>query len=274
MESTFKSVAVERTGAVAEVVLLGPGKGNAMGPDFWEELPRVWTQLDADPEVRCVLLRGSGKAFTYGLDLMAMMEHLGPSLSGDNQAKERLALRDLIRRMQDACEGAARCRKPVVAAVHGWCLGGGMNLISACDVRLCSADARFSVREVRIGITADLGVLQRLPRIVGEGHARELALTGADVDAERALRMGLVSQVLPTPEALLEAARAMARTIADNPPTVVQGVKQVMEFCADKSVEDGLRFMAVWNAAFLQSRDLLEAFAAFAEKRPPVFKGE
>jgi enoyl-CoA hydratase len=275
MESTaFESVQVERVGHVAEVTLLGPGKGNAMGPAFWAELPQVWARLDADPEVRCVLLKGSGKHFTYGLDLMAMLESLGPKLTGENLAKERLELRDVILRMQGACEGAARCRKPVVAAVQGWCLGGGVNLIAACDVRLASADARFSVREVKIGITADLGALQRLPRLIGEGNARELALTGADFDAARALRMGLVSQVFDTPEALLEGARAVARQIADNPPTVVQGIKQVMEYCADKSVEDGLRFMAVWNAAFLQSRDVLEAFAAFAEKRPPVFKGE
>jgi enoyl-CoA hydratase len=274
MDTPMSAVRVERSGAVAEVTLLGPGKGNALGPDFWAQMPGVWTALDADPAVRCVLLQGSGPHFTYGLDLMAMLESLGPRLSGDNQAKERLELRELIRHMQDACEGAARCRKPVIAAVHGWCIGGGVNLIAACDVRLASADARFSLREVKLGITADLGALQRLPRIVGEGVARELALTGADIDAARAERVGLVNQVLPSPEALREAACAMAHAIADNPPTVVQGIKQVMDYCADKSVEDGLRYAALWNAAFLQSRDLLEAFAAFAEKRPAHFRGE
>ena len=134
-------------------------------------------------------------------------------------------------------------------------------------------EIRAALREVRVGITADLGALQRLPRIIGEGNARELAYTGGDVDADRALQMGLVNQVFATPEELLAAARATARKIADNPPLVVQGAKQVMEYCADKSVADGLRYVAVWNSAFLQSHDLAEAFAAYAERRPPRFQG-
>lgn len=274
MTTAYQSLRIEQADGIAELVLTGPGKGNSLGPDFWREMPEALRALDADDSVRVILLRGDGAHFTYGLDLMAMTETLGPLILGEgNLALERTKLLQLIEKMQAATEGLARCRKPVLAAVQGWCIGGGIDLIAACDFRYCSREARFSLREVRVGITADLGALQRLPRIIGEGNARELAYTGGDVDAERALQMGLVNQVFATPEELLAAARATARKIADNPPLVVQGAKQVMEYCADKSVADGLRYVAVWNSAFLQSHDLAEAFAAFAERRPPRFQG-
>lgn len=274
MMKEYQSLRLEQADGIAEVVLIGPGKGNALGPDFWREMPEVLRALDADESVRVILLRGEGAHFTYGLDLMAMMESLGPLLVGEgNLALERTRLLQLIERMQSATEGLARCRKPVLAAVQGWCIGGGIDLIAACDFRYCSQEAKFSLREVRVGITADLGALQRLPRIIGEGNTRELAYTGGDIDASRALRMGLVNQVFSTPEDLLAEARATARRIADNPPLVVQGAKQVMEYCADKSVADGLRYVAVWNSAFLQSQDLAEAFTAYAERRPPRFQG-
>ncbi|RKH99363.1 crotonase/enoyl-CoA hydratase family protein [Corallococcus sp. AB038B] len=274
MDGTYKSLRIEKADGIAELVLTGPGKGNAMGPDFWREMPEALRALDADDDVRVLLVRGEGQNFTYGLDLMGMMESLGPLLTGEsNLALERSRLLKLIGEMQQATEGMARCRKPVIAAVHGWCIGGGMDLIAACDFRYCSQEAKFSLREVKVGIVADLGALQRLPRIIGEGNTRELAYTGGDVDAARALRMGLVNEVFPSPEALLTEARATARRIADNPPLVVQGAKQVMEYCADKSITDGLRYVAVWNSAFLQSLDLTEAFSAFAERRPPKFQG-
>jgi enoyl-CoA hydratase len=273
--AAYQSLRIEQADGIAELVLTGPGKGNSLGPDFWREMPEALRALDADDSVRVILLRGDGAHFTYGLDLMAMTETLGPLILGEgNLALERTKLLQLIEKMQAATEGLARCRKPVLAAVQGWCIGGGIDLIAACDFRYCSREAKFSLREVRVGITADLGALQRLPRIIGEGNARELAYTGGDVDAERALQMGLVNQVFATPEELLAAARATARKIADNPPIVVQGAKQVMEYCADKSVADGLRYVAVWNSAFLQSHDLAEAFAAFAERRPPRFQGK
>lgn len=273
METSYKSLRIERTGAVAELILTGPGKGNAMGPDCWRELPEVARELDADGSVRAIILRGSGSHFTYGLDVPAMSEVLAPLLFGEDDAALRTELLALIGRMQEATEGLARCRKPVIAAIHGWCIGGGMNLAAACDFRLCSQDARFSLREVKLAIVADVGALQRLPRLIGEGFTRELAYTGGDIDAARALGMGLVNEVFLTPDALLAAARERAQQIAANPPLVVQGCKQVLEYCADKSVADGLRFVSVWNSAFLRSKDLAEAFAAFLEKRPPNFQG-
>lgn len=267
------AVRVERRDAVAEVVLTGPGKANAMGPDFFREMPEVFAELDADDSVRAVIVRGDGKHFSAGLDIPAMMEDLGPLVMGENLAAQRTRLLAFIQKVQRAASCVAESRLPVVAAISGACIGGGVDLVSACDVRICSADARFSVREVRVAIVADLGSLQRLPRIIGDGHARQLALTGEDIDAKRAREIGLVNDVHDTPESLLEAARALAGRIAENPPLVVQGIKRVMNDTASMSVSDGLRHVALWNSAFLQSQDLGEAMSAFIERRPPRFTG-
>jgi enoyl-CoA hydratase len=269
-----KALRVTRDGAVAEVALCGPAKGNAMGPDLFRELPPVFGELDRDPEVRAVVLRGEGPHFCYGLDLMAMLGVLGPLVTGRPSAGQRAALLDLLRELQGAMEAVARCRKPVVCALHGWCIGGGLDLAAACDVRHASADAKFSLREVKLAIVADLGCLQRLPRIIGEGQTRELAFTGRNIDAAEALRIGLVNAMHASPDALLAAVRATAREIADNPPLAVQGAKQVLEWNDRLGVADGLRLVAQWNSAFLPSDDLLEAFTAFSEKRPPQFKGD
>lgn len=272
MSTEYKSLRIEKNKGVAEVVLIGPGKGNAMGPDFWREMPILFAELDRDDETRAVVIRGEGDNFSYGLDLMAMTSEIGAS--GKNLAAERTRLHDKVGEMQEACNRVADCRKPVIAAINGWCIGGGLDLISACDIRLASADARFSLREAKIAIVADLGSLQRLPAIIGQGHTRELAFTGKDINAARALQIGLVSDVYETPEGVLEAARQMAAEIAANPPLVVQGVKQVMNYCADKSVADGLRYVGVWNSAFMHSLDLVEAITAFRERRKPEFKGQ
>jgi enoyl-CoA hydratase len=166
------------------------------------------------------------------------------------------------------------CRKPVIAAVRGWCIGGGLDLIAACDIRLCSADARFSLREAKMAIVADIGSLQRLPPIIGEGYTRELAYTGKDIDAQRALRIGLVNEVHDSADELLAAARALAGEIAANAPLAVQGSKRVLNETQGKTVEEGLRYVALWNAAYLHTNDLSEAMRAFIEKRPPQFKGK
>ena len=274
MSNEYKAIRIDKSEGVAEVVLIGPGKGNAMGPDFWREMPDAFARLDRDDDVRVILVHGAGGHFSYGLDLAAMMGNLGQHFSGAaNLAAERTAMHDLVLEMQQAFDRVEACRKPVIAAVTGWCIGGGLDLIAACDIRLCSQDARFSLREVKVAIVADLGSLQRLPRIIGEGNTRELALTGKDISAERALRINLVNEVYETPEALMDGARATAREIAANPPLVVQGIKRVMNYCADKSVKDGLEYVAVWNSAFLQSHDLGEAMTAFMERRAPRFKG-
>lgn len=272
--SELEALGVKVDEGVAEVILLGPGKGNAMGPEMFRELALVFGELDRDPAVRAVIVYGSGDHFTFGLDLKSMMGQLGRFVMGPQMAGKRADLLDLIRELQGSADAVERCRKPVIAAISGWCIGGGLDLAAACDVRLCSADARFSLREVKLAIVADLGSLQRLPPIIGQGNTRELAFTGKDIDATRAAAINLVNAILPDRETLLGAARAMAREISDNPPLTVQGIKQVMSFTSSQSTEQGLRFVAAWNAAFLQSMDLNEAIAAFMEKRPARFKGQ
>lgn len=269
--TAYRSLRLEQRGYVAEIVLTGPGKGNAMGPDFWRELPEVCAALEQDDRVRAIIVRGEGKHFSYGLDLVAMMGDFAPHMSGQNLAPERTKLLDNVLRMQQTMTSVVDCRKPVIAAISGWCVGGGVDLISACDIRLCSMDARFSVREVKVAMVAEVGSLQRLPYIIGEGQTRELAFTGKDIDAERALRIGLVNDVYASQEQLLEAAYALATQIAENPPGVVQGVKRVLNERTKDAVADGLRYVALWNSAFLQSEDLKEAFTAFMERRTPTY---
>jgi enoyl-CoA hydratase len=274
MTANLVSLKVDIADGVAEVTLLGPGKGNAMGPDFWRELPIVFADLDRDEDVRAVVLTGSGANFSYGLDLPAMMGSWAELLGGPALAKPRTNFLDEVRTLQHAVTAIAACRKPVIAAVAGWCIGGGLDVIAAADIRLASADAKFSVREVKVAIVADLGSLQRLSGIVGEGHLRELAYTGRDITADRAEKINLVNDVYPDQEALLAAARRLAADIAANPPLVVQGVKDVLGSRREHDVAAGLRYVAAWNAAFLPSEDLGEAVQAFLERRPPEFNGK
>lgn len=270
----WKAFDVAVADGVAEVTLIGPSKGNAMGPDFWSELVPLFGALDTDPEVRAVVVTGSGKNFSYGLDLPAMAGDFGKVLAENAKAGPRTEFHDTIKRMQAGVNAVADCRKPVIAAVAGWCIGGGVDLITAADIRLASADAKFSVREVRVAIVADMGSLARLGGIVGEGHLRELAFTGRDIDATRAERIGLVNDVYADADAVLAAARDTAREIADLPPLVVQGTKTVLDHSRRAAVEDSLRYVAAWNAAFLPSEDLTEAITATFEKRPPKFQGK
>lgn len=277
--SAYESLAVEIKDNVAQVTLLGPGKGNAMGPAFWAEMPVVFAELDADPEVRAIVLNGSGKNFSYGLDLIAMGGMLpsvdgGSGSEGGASARPRAKFHTTVKRMQDSISAVADCRTPTIAAIHGWCIGGGVDLISAVDIRYASADAKFSVREVKLAIVADVGSLARLPYIISDGHLRELALTGKDIDAARAEKIGLVNEVLPDADATLAAAHATAAEIAANSPLTVRGVKDVLDEQRTDDVAASLRYVAAWNSAFLPSKDLGEGIKAMFEKRKPEFTGE
>jgi enoyl-CoA hydratase len=264
---------IHRDGGVATLWLANPAKRNAMGPAFWSELPRAMAELGADEGVRAVVIAARGPHFTTGLDLSSMTGTLGAGNDGRSEASKRRRMLEEIERLQASITSVADCPKPVVAAIHGYCLGGGVDLITACDVRVASADAVFSIRETRIAIVADVGTLQRLPGIVGRGIAAELALTGDDVPAERAQSIGLVNSVHPDAAATIAAAETLAKRIAGNSPLAVQGTKRVLRYCENKSVADGLAFVATWNAAFLASDDLKEAMTAFFEKRTPNYTG-
>src|SRR5580693_7951480 len=278
-------ISVERHGHVATVWLDRPEARNAMGPAFWEDLTSAMTELSADTAVRAVVVAARGPHFSVGLDLKAMSGVLtggdnrgadGQRAKGDgppSMALRAVAARAGVKRLQRSISTVADCPKPVIAAIHGYCIGGGVDLTSACDIRLASADAVFSVRETKVAIVADLGSLQRLPHIIGKGHVAELAFTGKDITAARAKEIGLVNDVFADPPGALAAARHLANEIAANSPLAVQGTKAVLAACEDRSVADGLDYVATWNAGFLGSDDLVEAMTAFMEKRPPEFKG-
>jgi enoyl-CoA hydratase len=279
-------ISVTREGSVATLWLDRAEARNALGPAFWAQLPSAVTQLGADPEVRAVVLAARGPHFSVGLDLKASASGLlgagsrgssehpgGGSEEPPSPALRTWRTRAEVLRMQASVTSLADCPKPVIAAVHGYCIGGGLDLIACCDIRLATADAIFSLRETKMAMVADLGSLQRLPGIIGSGALAELAYTAKDIDARRAEQIGLVNAVHPDTDALHRAAAELAAEIAANPPLAVQGTKAVLRACRDRSVAEGLDYVALWNAGMLQADDLGEALSAFIEKRAPMFRG-
>ena len=256
---------------IATVRLNRPDKANAMNATMWQDIRRAFDWLDGQPEVRVAVLRGEGKVFTAGIDLQ-MLATIGASLHQACEARGREALRRMILDLQDTLTSLERCRKPVLVAVHGACIGGGLDLIACADMRYASADAYFSIKEIDVGMTADVGTLQRLPRLVGEGMVRELAYTGRNFTADEALHMRLVNRVYPSREALHEGVHALAAQIAAKSPLSIRGTKEMITYARDHTVADGLNYVATWNAAMLMSQDLQEALAAGRDKRPPVFQ--
>jgi len=266
MEEPF--LKVEKSGNIAWLILNRPKQRNAMTMEFFEELPKLFEEFDKDGEVRVVVIRAEGNSFTAGLDLVAAQ-----ALLGDGSAAYRDWLFRKIRELQASMTAVEKCRKPVIAAIHGHCIGGGVDLTSACDMRIAAKDAVFSIRETRIGIIADIGTLQRVPRIIGEGWFRELALTGRDFTAGEALQMGFITRLCEDKEALFEEARKLAGEVAGLPPLAVQGVKEVANYGRDHGVKEGLTYVAQKNSAVVPNEDMIEAVAAFLEKRTPQFKG-
>jgi enoyl-CoA hydratase len=255
---------------VATVTLRGTAAGNAMGGMVFTELPALITALAHNPRTRAVVLRGAGDGFSVGLDLRWYLPKYRRTMRpGEGLPQVRAQLLADAASMQTSISAVGASRLPVIAAVHGSCVGAGLDLVSACDIRIASADAFFSLREVHIGLVADLGSLQRLPRIIGAGHTRELALTGRDLSATEAHAMGLVTRVLPTPARLFDAADELAGQVAAHPPHVVAGIRQVLDHTLDLPLSQGLRHVAVWNAAFMPSPEL-PGLLAQAMRAPPV----
>jgi enoyl-CoA hydratase len=279
---------IETSGHTATVFLNRPEKRNALGEAFFAELPQVMAGLGADPDVRVVVIAARGPAFTVGLDLTSFAGLAGgaPNAAGGtggdsgglrgvsrSAAAGAARIRRDVLRLQDSISSISECPKPVIAAVHGYCIGGGIDLISACDMRVASADAVFSVRETRMAMVADLGTLARLPLVLSLGHVAELAYTGKDIDAVRAEHIGLVNSVHADQDATLRAATVLAAEIAANSPLAVEGTKAVLSEIHRGQVESSLRYVAAWNAGHLLSDDLTEAVTAFFERRDPRFTG-
>jgi len=261
---------IEMDGNIAWLVLNQPERRNSMDLNFFSELTRKFEEFDRDPNVRVVVIKAEGKTFTAGLDL-AMFKSL---LQGGVGADNRELLRKKLIEGQEGMNAVERCRKPVIAAVHSHCIGGGVDLLSACDIRIATQDAVFAIRETRMGMVADLGTHQRLPILIGHGWFRELALTGRDFDAQEALRIGFITRICEDREALYGEARKIASQIAACPPLAVQGAKEVILYSRDHGISAGLHYVAQKNAVGFYSEDVMEAMNAFMEKRPPVFKGK
>lgn len=251
---------------------------NAMGSDLWRDLPLAAAAIAANREVRCVVIAARGPHFTVGLDLKemgAMFMTGGNSSGGDSKAVTTRKLFDRIQEIQQAITCFEELDVPVIAAIHGYCIGGGIDLVTAADFRLASSDAIFSVREAKVGIVADLGTLQRLPRIVPAGHVAELAYTGADFGAERAQQIHLVNRVIEgSADEVYAAALDVARAIAANPPLAVTGTKSVLRANDGRTVAEGLDYVARWNSMYLFTDDLVEAMMSFLAHREPRYTGQ
>ena len=269
--SGYETLAVSLDGPVATIRLNRPDKANAMNLTMWHELRQAFKWVDATPSVRVAILEGEGRAFTAGIDLQMMMS-LGDTIQDDCEARTRENLRQVILDLQDTLTSLERCRKPVLAAIHGACIGGGIDLVCCADMRYASSDASFCIKEIDIGMTADVGTLQRLPKLIGEGMARELAYTARSFGALEAQQMRLLNRVFDSREALAAGVREIASTIAAKSPLSIRGIKEMITYARDHSVADGLNYVATWNAAMLMSNDLQEAMMANMGKRKPVFK--
>lgn len=249
---------------IAHIELCRPQALNTMNREFWDEIPAVFAEIDSDPTVRAVVISSTGRHFTAGLDLNWAGSTLGGHHPDLGRAREKM--RRHVKSMQEPFNAVDRCRVPVIAAIHGGCIGGGVDFMTACDIRLASADAFFTIQEVNIAIVADVGTLQRIPHLLPQGLIRELAFTGRRWPAAEALRFGFVNSVHETREATIEAAFAMAREIASKSPLAIAGIKQVLNAGRDMTIDQGLEYVAVWNAAMLQGDDMKRAVAAQMQK--------
>jgi len=267
--SDYQSFVVELNDHIAHVQINRPQKLNAMDAAFWSEIIEIFQWVDDTDEVRVVVLSGAGAHFSSGIDL-ALLASVANQL-GKDVGRNARTLRRTIERLQASFTAVDNCRKPVLAAIHGYCLGGAIDLISSCDMRYCAEDAKFAIREIDMGMAADVGTLQRLPRIIGDGIMRELAYTGRTVEAQEAQTIGLVNRTFADAASLLEGVMDIAAQIAAKSPIAIAGTKEMITYMRDHRIDDGLEHVAIWNAAMLQSADLKVAMVAQMSKQKPVF---
>lgn len=266
----YSAFNLELNDGIAHVQINRPEKINAMGAEFWTEIREIFAWIEDTAEVRVVVLSGAGKHFSSGIDLMYLAQ-VGSQLSKEVGRNAR-TLKRKIEELQSSFNAVDQCSKPVLAAIQGYCLGGAIDLISACDMRYSTTDAQFAIKEIDVGMAADVGTLQRLPHIIGDGIMREMAYTGRTVHGEEAQRIGLVNSLYADQETLMAGVFDIARSIAQKSPIAVQGSKEMIRYMRDHSVADGLNYIATWNAAMLQSEDLRVAMAAHMSKQTPEFK--
>ena len=264
---TYKTLTVAVDGHVARITLDRPDKLNAMNADFWNELPAAVRALDAGGDIRAIVIDANGKHFTAGLDLGMFGTPPDPA---DVTARVQKAarFRHNTALMQQTFSALEDCRVPVIAALHGGCIGGGVDLISACDLRYASRDAYLTVYEINVGLTADVGTFPRLCKLLPEGIVRELAYTGRRMGAEEGERRGLFNEVLDSKEAALERALEMAKEIAGKSPLAVHGCKRMITYARDHNTADSLDYVVTWNAGMLHSEEVMAAVTAGKTGQP------
>jgi len=264
---------VEITDHVGHIRLNRPEQLNSMVREFWTDLPDIVRGLDARGDVRAIVVSSTGRHFCAGMDLGVFTSGdtaITPGDSGE-MGRIRARLRQTALMLQESFTAFERVRMPVLAAIQGGCIGGAVDMVTAADMRYASADAFFVIQEINIGMTADVGTLQRLPKIIPDGVARELAYTGRRMSAQRALEVGLINEIFPTHEELVVGVLEIAREIASKSPLAIWGTKEMLLYSRDHSVADGLNHIATWQTGMFQPSDMLEAFGANAEGREPQF---
>lgn len=257
---------------VAHIQLKRPEAMNTMVRAFWNELPQIVRDIDENARARCIVISSTGKHFCAGMDLAVFG---GGGSTADAAAQDRHinaeAMRHHVKGLQDSFSCLDQARMPVIAAIQGGCVGGAVDMTSACDIRYCTADAFFVIQEINIGMTADVGTFPRLCKLIPEGWVRELAYTGRRLPAARARDIGLVNEVFDTHEQVVDHALATAREIASKAPLAVTGSKVMINYARDHTIADGLDYIAVWQTAMFSGPHMAEAFKAKAEKRDPDF---
>lgn len=273
METSYETLRLSKPADfVCQVELNRPDKRNAMNPTFWREIRECFNALAQDPDCRSIVITGAGKLFTSGLDLTESGIDFHSDEGNQDVARRAFHLKRKILEYQNSFTAIEQCPKPVIVAIHNGCIGGGVDLICACDIRYCSKDAWFQVKEVDIGLAADVGTLQRLPKIVGStSFVSELVFSARKIDAAEAKEHGLVSRVFDTRENLIAGAVQMATLIASKSPIAVQSSKINLIYARDHSVRDGLDYVATWNQVMLQSEDVLASIAGAIQKTTPTF---
>ena len=264
---------VEVANKVAHIRLNRPEQLNSMVREFWVELPEIVRNLDARGDVRAIVLSSTGRHFCAGMDLGVFTSGDTAITPGDadEMGRVRARLRQTALMLQESFTAFEKARMPVLAAIQGGCSGGAVDMVTAADMRYASADAFFVIQEINIGMTADVGTLQRLPKIIPDGVARELAYTGRRMSAQRALEVGLVNQVFPTHEELVTGVLEIAGEIASKSPLAIWGTKEMLLYSRDHSVADSLNHIATWQTGMFQPSDMAESFMAKAEGRETNF---
>jgi len=260
---------------VALVTLNRPEKRNSMVPEFWTELPAIVKDIDNNAKARVIVIASEGPHFSSGMDLSAFAQNPELADSADRKRDARIThgatFIDTASYFQESFSVLENCRIPVIAAIQGGCLGGGVDLVTACDMRYATEDAFICIQEINIGMTADVGTFPRLVKLIPEGIVRELAYTGRRMPAHEAKDSGLVNQVFPDQDSMLAEVMAIAKVIASKPPLAVYGSKRMINYARDHNTKDGLDYIAVWNASMLQAAEMQEAMQANMEKRPGNF---